>query len=243
MAMRMAISRRRVAPRASSRLATLTQAISSRNPTAPMSTSSGFSTEPESSSRQRKNRRPPAAVEDRIGLLEAIAEGVHLGAHLRSADARPHGGDHHEEPAVVDARVAGIHAERNPEIGGAVQDAKSRRHHSHDGVALVVEADGLAGDGAVGAEAAPQRVAQKGGIGAAGLVFFGAERRPTIGWTPRSGKSPAEIRRAGSSSASQLAARAFGEIEVDFLISADRFEGAALLPQARKLPPAASILN
>ncbi len=60
MANRTAISLRREAPRASSRLATLAQAIRSSRPTAPLNTSSGWRVSPESSSRMgyRLGRKP-----------------------------------------------------------------------------------------------------------------------------------------------------------------------------------------
>ena len=178
---------------------------------------------------QRKNRRPPAAIENRIGLLKAIAESIHLGAHLRNGDAGPYGGNHYEEAAVIDARVGGVYAERDPDIGRAVHHAKSRRHHSHHGVILIVQANNLAGHLAVRAEAAPEAVAQKGGIGTAGLVFIGpeeashnrldAEERQESRGNPQGGKFLGVA----------AAVRVGGEIEVGFLVSADRFECAALL--------------
>ena len=115
-------------------------------------------------------------VEARVGALQAVADGVHLGALLTQGDARPHARQHDEEAAVIDAGVARVHAQWDPHVGGGIEHAKPGRQHSHDGVTLVVETDALAGDGAVRAEPPPpQAIAQQGGSSAAGLVLVGPE--------------------------------------------------------------------
>ena len=81
-AVRSANSLRRVVPRASSRLATLTQAISSRNPTAPISTQSAPTDAAHQLVFQYEDRGPPALIQGGQGAFHLAPDGFQFGAHL-----------------------------------------------------------------------------------------------------------------------------------------------------------------
>ena len=180
-AVRMAISRSRVVARASSRLATFAQPISSTNPTAPSSTSSAGRTFPTTRSASGSAFRLPAERRRiRVGIPRREAPGqreelclelIHRRSRLDAADEIEHPG-----AAIVHERgVRVVHRDRRPQLhrrGTALHRVpESARHHADDGDRVVVEADGPTDHRPVTAEAPlPQVVGNERDVADAALI-------------------------------------------------------------------------
>ena len=110
-AVRIAISPLRAVARASSRLATLPQAIRSTSPTAPMSTMSDrAATSPTTIPRYRDQPELPRLVL-RIRLLELPRDAVHLDLRLRDGNARRQAAHASQEVEASHGRI--LSAERD----------------------------------------------------------------------------------------------------------------------------------
>ena len=155
-AVRTAISFERAAARASSRLATLAQAMRSTNPTAPRSTSSAGRTSPVAGDAEARHQQAPVfGVGVGIFALELLADRPHLALRLLDRHPRLHPGREVEElvgPVLVGQLVGG-EDHRRPDLRGPVEEvAEPARHDAYDLVALAVEREVAADDGRVGPE-------------------------------------------------------------------------------------------
>jgi hypothetical protein len=122
---------------------------------------------------ERKQRRPPAAIERRIGLLQLATNGSQLPAGRRQRGSPPQSRDPGQIPRATRTGVGGIQNQGKKNLHSRLFHLESRRQHAHHHVALVAQPDRLAGDGLVGAETAlPERIGEHGHIGASRLVFF-----------------------------------------------------------------------
>ncbi len=144
----------RAAPRATSRFATLTHAISSRKPTAPNSASSVSRTSSTRRSASRLARTLIAAVGVRIFALERGSNRPQLAGRALDRDAGFQSSER-IEPVVVAAIEQLAGARRGPHRGEDVVGPdvlEVARHHADDRVRDVVELDRLADDRWIGAE-------------------------------------------------------------------------------------------
>ena len=163
--MRSAVSRVRVAARATSRLATLTHAISSRIATPPNSASSTGR-----SWRTPSSCRPTVLIDpSRRSVVGELArdlrgDAVDLPPRLLERHARLHPAD--DAQVVLAARRARVDDRVQDLVGlQIVGHARVRRHHqpepgrhhADDGVRLVVDLDAPADDRRIAAEAALER--------------------------------------------------------------------------------------
>ena len=160
---RTAISRRRLDRRASSRLAMLAHTMSSRNATAPISTSSAGRDAATSCSCAATTR----ALQPWLlsGWALAMRAGQHAELLLRLRHRRAVGQPRHHRQRAGPARravdVLRIEGQRRPHLdGGRGRELESGRHHADHGERHGVELDRRADDARIGAEhARPEAVA------------------------------------------------------------------------------------
>ena len=191
-ARRIAISRCRTDERASSRFATFAQAMSSTQPTAASSVSSAGRTSPTRSSCSGITRSAQPVPAGIVGRILRAALGERVDALLR--ERRRHAGLQPAEGALQHERAADRlrrkrrrePAGRRPHLdvgrGAAPRMAERLRRDADDRIHVVVDADPLAEDVRIAAEAPlPQRVADDGDLGDAGLRVGRAEHAADLG--------------------------------------------------------------
>ena len=177
---RTAISRSRLAARASSRFATFAVAMSSRQPTAPSSTYRIRRTSPTTASWSGTAssvqcsgagycRFRPAVTTSRFARSSA----------MRHARLEPRDGRQVERPATL--RL--LHRQDAPDLHVAPRMAEVGRHHADDGVRLRADRHRASDDRRVAVEAAhPERMAEHGRLRRAWFVVAvledAAEQRP-----------------------------------------------------------------
>ena len=143
---RTAISRRRLDSRASSRLAMLAQTISSRNPTAPISTINAGRDAPTSCSCAATTRAFHPALLSLNSVAIALASTADFFLRLLRRDSAGHPADHRQRsrPPRSAVHVFRIERQRRPRFHvGAGREFERRRHHADDGVGHGVELDRL----------------------------------------------------------------------------------------------------
>ena len=171
-AVRTAISFWRVVPLASSRLATLTQAISSTKPTAPSSIHSiWISSLGRKSLCSGSTNGAPAFVAFWIGLRDVGRHRVHVGLRLLDGDAGLQAA-HGEQPVEVVIELVGLERERDDEPLVETVRLTGCEHADH-GVGGAIELNGLADDVRIGAEPPPELVHQDDYMLLAERAFFG----------------------------------------------------------------------
>ena len=136
----MAISSRRPAPRTSSRLARLAQAIAISTATAASSRVKGRAHLTGDHVGQRLEPEGDASVAFRKGGLLLGGEGTDLGVGRRDVGGRRHAADHRELAVVVFQAVA---VEPVPQLGGA-RHAEGGGHDTDDAEGVAAETDRLA---------------------------------------------------------------------------------------------------
>ncbi len=169
-AVRIAISRWRPAARASSRLATLAQAIRSTKPTAPTRISRASRTSPTSASRSGITATLSLlSIHLRIGAAELLARDRHIG--LRGLQVRPASG----VPRPANSGLGGavrIGLQRDENVGRRIGMEGSGKNSHHD-VGIASQQDRLADQRWVASEArSPKIVAQHRSFLSVGLIFL-----------------------------------------------------------------------
>ena len=180
----MANSPWRCAPRASSRLVTLTPVIASSRSTAATTASSAGRTACVTSSRSELSSSPPLRSAQGTRGSSGTGEPA-MTASSRAAASRsisgPEPPDHAQVmppfPAVGRERLAVL--ERRPRLGrGREEILEPVGHHADDGVRRVVQRHRAAHEGGVAAEALPQRVAEDDDVGALRAIVRPGEVAP-----------------------------------------------------------------
>ena len=154
-ALRTASSFCRVMPRASSRLATLTHAMSRMKPTAPRrSQRVCFRSLGRKSFLSGSTKDAPALVALGIGLGDVGGDGVHVGLRLLDGDAGFEAA-HGEQPVKVVVDLLGLEDQRHGQLALAAI-VEAGREDADDGVGLAVHAHGCADDFGIGSRAVPR---------------------------------------------------------------------------------------
>ena len=153
-------------------MATLAQAMSSTNATAPRSTSRAVRDVADHLFVQRNSGGTPAFVVFGVLLLEARGDGGEVGFCLVDCDLRLETRDDLVVVIAADGAVGVGPTEGNPGFG-EIGHAEFFGHDADDGVALRIDGDVAADDAGVGGETiAPELVAEENGA-RVGVVVVG----------------------------------------------------------------------
>ena len=231
-AMRTAISRCRPAARASSRLATLAQAMSRTKTTAPSSSIKAGRRSPTNAASSGSTVMLCRAFELGCGLRELLGDPHHVRAGGLHGDARLQAPDH-VDARVVAAVVLAADAvlqpqQRRVDVDGPPAPVEGAGHHADHGEALAAQRERLAQDLRITPEAPlPEALAQERDAFCARLVLLRAEGPSEEGLLAQGG----EQARGDLAPVDPLRVRALrGEDEVGPVVADQRLEDAVLVP-------------